>query len=152
MGLDMFLYRGKHYDEAKELGYWRKANHIHTWFVNNVQDGQDDCSWYPVTQDKLRELHSICVRLRDGLILKEGEVNNGYSIRPGGEKVYHKELGKVIENPELAEELLPTQSGFFFGSTDYDEYYIDDIKHTIEVLEPLLSEDDPGDIYYHSSW
>jgi hypothetical protein len=22
-----------------ELGYWRKANHIHKWFVDNVQNG-----------------------------------------------------------------------------------------------------------------
>ena len=22
---------------------WRKANHIHQWFVQNVQDGNDDC-------------------------------------------------------------------------------------------------------------
>ena len=24
------------------LGYWRKANHIHKWFVDHVQDGDDD--------------------------------------------------------------------------------------------------------------
>lgn len=27
----------------KEIGYWRKANHIHKWFVDCVQDGEDDC-------------------------------------------------------------------------------------------------------------
>lgn len=26
-----------------ELGYWRKANAIHAWFVRNVQDGVDEC-------------------------------------------------------------------------------------------------------------
>ena len=25
------------------VGYWRKANHIHRWFVENVQGGEDEC-------------------------------------------------------------------------------------------------------------
>lgn len=25
------------------IGYWRKCYPIHTWFVNNVQEGHDDC-------------------------------------------------------------------------------------------------------------
>jgi hypothetical protein len=57
----------------------------------------------------------------------------------------------------LAEDLLPTQSGFFFGSTEYDEWYIRDIQSTIDIIETLLSERNEsgyidGDIYYHSSW
>jgi hypothetical protein len=28
---------------VQEAGYWRKANAIHRWFVDNVQDGNDDC-------------------------------------------------------------------------------------------------------------
>jgi hypothetical protein len=25
------------------VGYWRKANAIHGWFINNVADGVDEC-------------------------------------------------------------------------------------------------------------
>lgn len=46
--------------EVKELsyraGYWRKANQIHKWFVDNVQEGVDNCSEYLVTHDKLERL------------------------------------------------------------------------------------------------
>lgn len=35
---------------------------------------------------------------------------------------------KVLENRENAEKFLPTTSGFFFGSTEYDEYYIKDVE------------------------
>lgn len=28
---------------TEEVGYWRKANAIHGWFVDNVQKGNDDC-------------------------------------------------------------------------------------------------------------
>ena len=32
----------------EEAGYWRKANAIHRWFVENVQKGEDDCRDYYV--------------------------------------------------------------------------------------------------------
>jgi hypothetical protein len=51
MGLDQYLYKG---DE--QVGYWRKANQIHRWFVENVQDGVDNCGEYTVTREKLDEL------------------------------------------------------------------------------------------------
>jgi hypothetical protein len=57
----------------------------------------------------------------------------------------------------LADELLPSADGFFFGSTNYDEWYFKDLTNTIEIIETLLSERNEGgyldgDIYYHSSW
>lgn len=42
-----------------EVGYWRKANQIHNWFVNNVQGGEDDCKNYYVGRDQLQELLDI---------------------------------------------------------------------------------------------
>lgn len=113
----------------EDIGYWRKANHIHNWFVENIQNGNDNCGEYYVGIDDLINLLEVC-----------------------------KEVKK---DPERADELLPTVSGFFFGSTDYDEYYMKDIDYTIEILEGALSEkyiDEAGrdrytgDYYYSSSW
>ena len=42
------------------LGYWRKANAIHNWFVENVQNGEDDCGRYYVSTEKLEELKADC--------------------------------------------------------------------------------------------
>ena len=39
--------------------YWRKANAIHQWFVENVQDGEDECKRYYVSKENLGEL--LCV-------------------------------------------------------------------------------------------
>lgn len=60
----------------------------------------------------------------------------------------------TVLNPEVCEELLPTQCGFFFGSTNYDEFYIDDIKETVSILTKVLEETnfDEYKIYYSSSW
>mgnify|MGYP003346215720 CR=1 FL=1 len=43
-----------------EAMYWRKANAIHYWFVQNVQDGDDDCREYYVSREKLQSLLSVC--------------------------------------------------------------------------------------------
>ena len=37
---------------------WRKANAIHKWFVDTVQDGVDDCETYCVTNNELKSLLS----------------------------------------------------------------------------------------------
>ena len=36
--------------------YWRKVNAVHKWFVDNVQNGEDDCGEYYVPNSKLKEL------------------------------------------------------------------------------------------------
>ena len=46
-----------------KLGYWRKANAIHNWFVENVQDGKDDCGRYYVSAEKLTELKAVCEKV-----------------------------------------------------------------------------------------
>ena len=103
----------------EEVGYWRKANQIHQWFVENVQNGEDNCAEYCVSKGQLEELLDLCK--------------------------------KILNDNSLAEELLPTASGFFFGGTEYDEWYFDGIENTIEILEGVLS-DTTADYYYSSSW
>jgi hypothetical protein len=50
--------------EAKEVSfdaiYWRKANAIHNWFIDNVQEGDDDCKEYFVETEQLQELLAEC--------------------------------------------------------------------------------------------
>ena len=58
----------------------------------------------------------------------------------------------VIVDPTRAEELLPTQSGFFFGGTEYDGYYRNQLKHTEKTLTEILAKPDVGEIFYQSSW
>jgi hypothetical protein len=82
MGLDMYLRAKRHFYDAddkvptqiaKLVGvdqevsevifkaiYWRKANAIHAWFVENVQEGEDDCSPYELEKEKLIELLDLC--------------------------------------------------------------------------------------------
>ena len=101
------------------MGYWRKANAIHNWFVQNVQDGEDNCGTYFVGRDHLEDLAKTCQ--------------------------------EVLADPSKAEELLPTGEGFFFGSTDYDEYYIETLNDTVDIVSRCLAS--PYDYFeYSSSW
>jgi hypothetical protein len=59
---------------------------------------------------------------------------------------------KVLDNNELAEQLLPTKEGFFFGGKDYDQWYFDDLKETIEVIDIALAMPEQWDFNYRSSW
>jgi len=139
----------------EQVGYWRKANAIHNWFVENIQDGEDDCDYHrPITECDLEDLRDTCQEVLDSLGLVDGKVANGYTIDENMQKVYNYEDGMVATNTELAEELLPSCSGFFFGSTDYDEYYAEDLKDTIDICNKVLETTDftKQQIFYCSSW
>lgn len=138
----------------EEVGYWRKANQIHNWFVENIQDGIDDCKYHrEVTEEDLRELLYTCATVLNSCELVEGQICNGYRYE-NGEKVPIVANGKYVKDPTIAKELLPSTSGFFFGGTDYDEYYVEDIKNTIEIINRVLETTnfDTHMIYYGSSW
>lgn len=138
----------------EQVGYWRKANQIHNWFVEHVQDGEDDCAYHhECTREVLEELLETCKTVLDSCVMTYGKVNNGYKGTPNGwEPIY--EDGKIIIDSSVAEELLPSCSGFFFGGTEYDEYYVNDIVETIKIIEEVLATTDfeTQAIYYVSSW
>lgn len=141
-------------DIREFVGYWRKANAIHKWFVENVQDGEDDCDYHDeVTKELLEDLRDTCANVLNNAVMVNGKVKNGYHITENGEEPIWED-GKYVVNSDVCHEYLPTTSGFFFGSTDYDEWYIRDVQYTYEICCKLLAETDFDNqmIYYRSSW
>ena len=108
------------------IGYWRKANAIHNWFVQNVQKGEDNCGTYYVTKEKLLELRTDVQAALDQI-----------------------EAG----DPTAASNILPPTSGFFFGNTEVDEWYKRSLENTLVIIDKCLGPKFKGyDFYYHSSW
>jgi hypothetical protein len=52
----------------------------------------------------------------------------------------------------LAPTLLPSASGFFFGGTEYDEWYFKDISNTIVYLTEILEDELADEFEYNASW
>jgi len=146
----------------EDVGSWRKANHIHAWFVDNCQKGVDECQESYVDLEKIKELLGICIEIRNNCPLVKGKVENGYSFGKDGEKIFNYVDGELMTNPEFAEDRLPTQSGFFFGGTGYDQWYMQDILDTIKMFEAELKKYEEleklgltlglPEYYYRSSW
>ena len=136
-----------------EIAYWRKANEIHNYFVEYVQHGVDDCGTYDVSKKQLEDLLYKCKEVERIAVLEKSKVVNGYTFENGKEIPMYED-GEVIANAEEVAAILPTKGGFFFGSTDYDKYYMEDIKYTIDILEKILEETDfdTEAVCYHSSW
>lgn len=132
------------------VGYWRKANAIHKWFVDNVQDGDDDCGEYYVHRSQLEELKALCLKVLS--VAKIGKKTEVVSYLDDGKILNKVDDVQTILNSEEIEDILPTQSGFFFGSTGYDEDYIEDIQKTLKIIDEALLLDDSWDFYYSSSW
>lgn len=123
-----------------DIGYWRKVNWIHKWFVDNVQEGNDDCEEYSVSSELLDKLYSTC----ETILKKFDGVKND------------KDRMELID---YIDDKLPPQSGFFFGRTelkdnDVLEYYRESLYDTMKFirLAKKYIEKFGADIYYQSSW
>lgn len=143
------------FDRIMEMvGYWRKENMIHQWFINHVQDGIDDCDYHnECTKEILEELLDICEKVKQIAVLKPGKIVNGQTFTNGKwENCY--EDGEVIVNADEVAALLPTQGGFFFGGTNYDNWYMKGVENTIDILTRVLETTDfeKEMVYYVSSW
>ena len=132
-----------------------KANQIHAWFVNNIQNGIDDNSYYFVTEDDFLELKEICEK-----VLKL----NPYNLNKDSYLLYYSANG-LIEKGIITKEqyakleselnkILPTKEGFFFGPIDYALSYFLNVKNTLEMLTKILDNANfENEVYlYHSSW
>ena len=108
-----------------KVGYWRKVNCVHQFFVDRCANGEDDCRPVYVGLEELEELKTRCE--------------------------------KVLKKHALAEDLLPTQEGFFFGSQEYDEYYFHDLQYTLDIINPVIDflrneNNTSWSCYYEASW
>jgi len=129
---------------VEEAAYWRKCNAIHGWFVENVQEGNDNCRTYhvEVSGENCKSLSTL-LKICEGIwsCYLKNKNNHGQP----------NEMAK-----QFAEENLPNTEGFFFGGKGYDKDYFEwQIKPTIDQLKPIVNGDAPK-FYtwyeYRSSW
>lgn len=114
---------------VEQVAYWRKANAIHRYFVETCQEGVDDCREAYVSLETLADLVDRCRKIL--AVAREATDAQAWTA--------------------VAQDLLPPQSGFFFGSAELDDFYLDDLRKTVDMVGLLLAEES-GTYYYRSSW
>ena len=165
MGLDMYLSARKHLEKIN----WKAIQ------------GNDELSYsspeavYPkfndlmeITQlsDVATDIYGAEVSVTCAYWRKANQIHNWFVTNVQGDKdncgEYYVTSDKLIELIALCKHslenkdpsLLPPQGGFFFGSTDIDEWYWRDLTNTVTQLERILAlpEFDKLSFYYSSSW
>ena len=127
MGLDMYLFES----EKKNATFddWEESEELIYWRKANAIH-----RWFVVNVQDYKddcEIYPVSKEKLEKLLYTCKEVLNDYT---------------------KARELLPTQEGFFFGSTLYDDDYFDDIIFTMNNLIKILNRKDLKNLYYCSSW
>ena len=127
-------YAYNHFTYVFPIITWRKANAIHKFFVDEVQDGNDNCERHYVSKEKLVELLDRITTILD--------------------------IKTPVAREMKAEELLPTDiEGCFFGTEEYDDWYYKDLEDTKKTLEKVFEYQENAEsgkcfesFYYQSSW
>ena len=160
MGLDMYLSVRKYvnridWDTRDKMENPRFANIARTLGIQEILEPEGSTGMHveiPVMYwRKSNAIHNWFVReLADG-------VDDCRPLELSTDKL--RELvvlcDQVLADHSKAGELLPTGSGFFFGTTEYDEYYYGDLMHTADRLRYIVAEAEANTIdylVYQASW
>lgn len=122
MGLDQFLYRYRLYNTGYE-----KEEIMYWRKANEIQN------FFDTHVEEVENCEPIKVELGDLIVLKN-------------------RCKEVIENKSLANDLMPTMSGFFFGTTDYDDWYFESLKDTYDKINNIVKEHQDDDYYEYYAW
>ena len=157
MGLDMFLYRQQYVSGYK----FSDESDTRAYDLILEVTGLERCDQAP------HATVSVCV----AYWRKANAIHKWFCDLDGGRDECQKilvsveQLGTlralvhtVLLHPALASNILPPQSGFFFGSNEIDEWYMDDMKHTITQIDnalkdiPIDASDWNYSFIYQASW
>lgn len=148
MGLDMYL----HAEKYLSVNF---SPELQTKVKTLVEDLGIDVEPSGITVKlmywrKANQIHDWFVKnVQDGV-----DDCKRYIVYPETLQLLKDTIDKVLADTSQAATLLPPSKGFFFGSTDIDEWYWRDLEETSKKLGEIL-ESEPlrdWDIYYRSSW
>lgn len=155
MGLDMYLNANRYMSKWFAEGDAEKQSAIQMLFpeLTGLQDNFDGSVIKEISIEagywrKANAIHDWFVRN-----VQEGEDDCG-NYRVDREQLCElkEACEKVLEGVSEPQDELPTANGFFFGSTDYDQWYYDNLKHTVAIIDRCLALPQGWDFEYHSSW
>ena len=104
---------------VEEVGYWRKANQIHRWFVENVQDNVDNCGEYFVPKVKLEELLELCLAVKLNHEQAEELLPSASGFFFGGEDYDERYFDDIEHTIEILKEALFDDDASYYYSSSW---------------------------------
>lgn len=151
MGLDMYLKAKKNYYKSeynKDKSENEMVEKIALLTGLPVPDGSLSVEVTAVYWRKSNQIHDWFVRN-----VQDGKDDCGeYYVSRDCLRELLAACNEALVNRNRADEILPTSSGFFFGSTEYDEWYWEDIERTAREIKRVLAFPEDVSFNYHSSW
>lgn len=165
MGLDMYLSARKHIAKTD----WNKMDHDSDTKYSDVTFPQWDNVIEAAGMNDLvdrESIHGLDVSVNVAYWRKANQIHNWFvtNVQRGKDDcgeyfVSREKLSQLLRDCTLAitnkdPNILPPVDGFFFGGTDIDEWYWQDLMNTINQIQPLLDRKDTDSLsfYYQSSW
>ena len=138
------------------VGYWRKANAIHGWFVRELAGGVDECQVIRVKREQLETLLVLCHKAladkpKQVPARRPHQVFEGEDVAQALVNITITEQMNAQFNDDNGDPLRPV-SGFFFGGTEKDVGYYDDLRDTINIINRALSMGKEWYFTYQASW
>lgn len=103
-----------------KVAYWRKVNAVHGWFVDNCQNGEDDCRSAYVSRETLQELLDICKKVTDNHSLAEELLPVAQGFFFGSYEYDDYYFGDIAETIDMLTSVLantPTDWDFEYQSS-----------------------------------
>lgn len=141
-------------DIQEEVMLWRDADHIHGWFVDNVQNGKDDGQEHFVHETQLRKLLAVCEQvLNNSHLVRKNVFKEADDYEINRRMDAKGEPPRGIKNVSVAYKLLPHRKGSWWASSqgEYGEAYLKDVEATRDWAECMLMDSKrgaPGKIFY----
>jgi len=114
----------------EQVGYWRKFNALHGYIVDTFASGEDNCQQIYLDNYSLIQILDTLKQAKDIL---DSDASDE-------------------EKSDKLSDVFPTSEGFFFGATEYGDYYAECVDNTILLLTALLDESGDDNFYYQASW
>lgn len=145
--------------------YFRKANFVYRFFEPYLVG--EECI---VTKDMVTDLLERCDKVisaakEENIINENGEIDEKYLYCKGywnlsddeqkleTDRVNAEQAAMPRDWNNVAVDLLPTRSGFFFGSTDYSIYYLQNILSCKKQFTKLLANWKDNEVVFNQmSW
>ena len=156
MGLDMYLNANRYMSRWFNKTDTDKQNAIQILFpeLANLKSRSDDES--PVKEVTIEAAYWRKANAIHGWFVANVQkgVDDCGTYYVGREQLEELKMccERALDDPDNTDKHLPTASGFFFGGTQYDEWYFDGLRYTIKAIEDALTLPESWTFEYHSSW